>query len=363
MPFDIDRLLEAVLTNEASDLHLRVGLPPKIRLQGRMRTLGKVVLTDEDMQSLMKSITSERNRQELDDKGSTDYGFAFRDQTRFRASVFRHQTHIGMVFRMIPGTIRSMEELDLPAVLKELCMRPRGLFLVTGPTGSGKSTTLAAMIDYINERRTDHIITIEDPIEFVHQPKNCVITQREVGVDTPSFSEALRRALRQDPDIILVGEMRDLETISSAITASETGHLVFGTLHTNGAQSTINRIVDAFPTNQQEQVRTQLAQGLIGVVSQTLVPTKAGSRLAAFEVMINNHAIRAMIRKNETFKINSAIQTGADQGMFTLDDSLFNLYQTGEVAFDELICRACQPDELENKIRQYRKELEAQRKG
>lgn len=359
MAFDMDRLLEAAVSNGGSDLHLRVSLPPKIRLQGRLRALGKVNLTDEDMMGLMKSIISEKNRQEFEELGSTDFGLAFRDLARFRASIFRHQSHIGMVFRQIPNNILTMKDLNLPEVVGELCMRPRGMLLVTGPTGSGKSTTLAAMIDNINENRTDHIITIEDPIEFVHTAKNCLITQREIGTDTPSFSEALRRALRQDPDIILVGEMRDLETIGSAITAAETGHLVFGTLHTNGAQSTINRIVDAFPTTQQEQVRTQLAQGLVSVISQTLVPTKDSKRLAAFEIMVNNHAIRAMIRKNETFKINSAIQTGADQGMVLLDDSLFNLYRTGRVAYDELICRANDPDELEQKIRIFRKEMDA----
>jgi twitching motility protein PilT len=244
----------------------------------------------------------------------------------------------------------------MPDIVAELCMRPRGLFLVTGPTGSGKTTTLASMINYINETRPDHIITIEDPIEYVHPHKKCIISQREIGGDTPSFEEALRRALRQDPDIILVGEMRDLETIGAAISAAETGHLVFGTLHTTGAAKTIDRIVDAFPTNQQEQVRTQMATALIAVLSQQLLPTKDNKRAAAFELMIMNPAISSLVRKNETFKLNSVIQTSSDQGMILLDDYLFNLFTSGKVIFDEIISRSNDPDNLENKIRTWRAE-------
>jgi twitching motility protein PilT len=237
------------------------------------------------------------------------------------------------------------------------------MFLVTGPTGSGKTTTLASMINYINESRPDHIITIEDPIEYVHPHKKCIVSQREIGGDTPSFEESLRRALRQDPDIILVGEMRDLETIGAAISAAETGHFVFGTLHTTSASKTIDRIIDAFPTNQQEQVRTQMSTALVAVLSQQLLPTKDNKRCAAFELMINNYAIQALIRKNESFKINSVIQTCGDLGMMLLDDHLFQLFKGGKVSFDEIISRANDPENLEIKIRQFRNEMKARKGG
>jgi twitching motility protein PilT len=252
--------------------------------------------------------------------------------------------------------------LGLPDVVRELCMRPRGLVLVTGPTGSGKSTTLASMVDYINENRYDHIITIEDPVEYVHPHKNCIVTHREIGQDTSNFAEALRRALRQDPDIILVGEMRDLETISAAISAAETGHLVFATLHTTGAAKTIDRIVDAFPTNQQEQIRTQMATALVAVLSQNLLPKKEGGRVAAYELMIMNPAIANMIRKNESHKIGSVIQTSADEGMVLFDDSLFNLYRTGKVSYKDVLARCNDLGNLEKKIRMFREDMQ-KRKG
>jgi len=359
---DIERLLDATVKHDASDLHLRVGAPPKLRLQGKLRGLGNQILTPEDTLSAAKSITSDAHMQELDEVGTTDFGLSFRDLARFRVCVFRHEGHTGVVMRQIPNKMMSFDEIGLPPVVAELCMRPRGLFLVTGPTGCGKTTTLATMIGYINEHRTDHIITIEDPIEYVHEHKRCIITQRELGQDTPSFAEATRRGLRMDPDIMMVGEMRDLATMEAAITAAETGHLVFATLHTTGSARTINRIVDAFPVAQQEQVRTQLAGGLIAVLSQLLVLGTDGKRVAAFELMVSNPAVEHLIRKNETFKINSVIQTGAEEGMILLDDNLFNLYASGRVSHNEVLSRAYAPAALDEKIRQYRLELEKQKK-
>jgi twitching motility protein PilT len=243
-----------------------------------------------------------------------------------------------------------MEQLGLPAVVQKLCMRPRGLFLVTGPTGSGKSTSLATMIDYINQNVDHHIITIEDPIEFYHYHKKATVNQREVGVDVPSFSEALRRSLRMDPDVILVGEMRDLETIEAAITAAETGHIVFGTLHTTGAQGTVNRIIDVFPTNQQEQIRVQLSTAIIGILSQALLPKIGGGRIAAYEMLVVEPAIANLIRENKTFRINSAIQTGAKKGMILLDDFLFNLWKAEKVTVEDAVSRAQQPEDFLRRV-------------
>lgn len=255
-----------------------------------------------------------------------------------------------MVLRQIPNTLLTFEQLGTPPVIAKLCLRPRGMFLVTGPTGSGKSTTLASMINYINETLDHHIITIEDPIEFYHYHKRSTVNQREVHTDVPSFAEAIRRALRQDPDVILVGEMRDLETIEAAISAAETGHLVFGTLHTTGAQGTVNRIIDAFPTNQQEQVRTQLSTSIIGVLSQTLLPKIGGGRVAAYEVLVVTSAISNLIRENKTFRINSAIQTGAKYGMQLLDDHLFRLWREEKVTAEDALMKAANRDELERRI-------------
>ena len=256
----------------ASDLHLAVGKPPTLRLHGHLRELQTKVLEPEDTMALMKSITPERIQQEYEETGSGDFGFAYGDEARFRVAIFKQKGYCSLVLRQIPNKILTFEQIGLPKMAEQICRRPRGIFLVTGPTGSGKTTTLACMINYINENFDRHIITMEDPIEYYHPHKKSIVVQREVGVDVPNFSEALRRALRQDPDVMLVGEMRDLATISSAITAAETGHLVFGTLHTSGAASTINRIIDAFPTDQQEQIRVQLANNLIAVLSQTLCP-------------------------------------------------------------------------------------------
>lgn len=356
---DMDKLLEATVKNNGSDLHLRVGTPPKIRMRGNLRNMGDTVLTPDMTMALMKSITSEKHQQELAEVGGADFGLSYKDVARFRVSVFRHQGNIGLVLRQIPRKLMSFEEIGLPVVVKELCMRPRGLFLVTGPTGSGKTTTLATMVDFVNQNRADHIITVEDPVEYVHPHKKCIVTQREIGSDVPRFSEALRRALRQDPDIILVGEMRDLETIGAAVTAAETGHLVFGTLHTTGAAKTINRLVDAFPIDQQEMVRTQLSVGLIAVISQQLLPTVDGKgRAAAYELMISNSAIQNLIRENQAFKIDSVIQTSGKAGMILLDDHLFNLFQAGRIKESDAMSRCVYPDQLSHKIALWRAEQE-----
>jgi len=347
----MDRLLETVIRVNGSDIHLHVGRPPVIRIDGRLRSLETKSLEPEDTVALMKSVTPERNQQELQEEGGTDFGFAFGDKGRFRVSVFRQKGNISMVLRLIPSKIMTFEEIGLPPIVKSLCHRPRGLFLVTGPTGSGKTTTLATMIDYINRTRDDHIITIEDPIEYYHTHIRCCVTQREVGVDVPSFAEALRRSLRMDPDVVLVGEMRDLETMEAAIRAAETGHLVFATLHTTGAQGTINRIIDAFPVSQQEQIRVQLSINVLAVLSQTLLPRKGTpGRVAAYEFMVCTPAIQNLIRENKTYRIDSAIQTGKKFGMQLLDDHLWQLYDNDIIEASDAIERARHPAELEAKI-------------
>ena len=340
----IDRLLEACIKMGGSDLHIVTGRPPVLRISGRLRALDTKVLEPDDTAALMKSITPEKNQQELQEQGGTDFGFAFGDAGRFRTSIFRQRGHISMVLRLIPSELLSFEKIGLPKVCAALCRRPRGLFLVTGPTGSGKSTTLASMIDYININMDHHIITVEEPIEYYHQHKKCIINQREVGLDVPTFAEALRRALRQDPDVILVGELRDLETMEAAVSAAETGHLVFGTLHTTGCQGTINRIIDAFPVSQQEQIRVQLSTNLIAVLSQTLCPLKVGKgRAAAFEFMVVTPAIANLIRENKVYRIESSIQTGKNVGMQLLDDHLWELYDADKISLEQMIEKARMP--------------------
>jgi twitching motility protein PilT len=359
---EIDSLLAATVKNGGSDLHLRVGSPPRLRIRGHLRSLGNYALTADDTLALMQSITSEKHQSELQGIGGADFSIAYQDIARFRVSVFRHKGVIGLVLRQIPNTVLSFEQMGIPLVIRELCSRPRGMILVTGPTGSGKTTSLCSMINFINETRQGHVITIEDPIEFVHQHKKCIVTQREIGSDVPSFSEALRRALRQDPDIILVGEMRDLETIDAAVTAAETGHLVLGTLHTTSAAKTINRLIDAFPTQQQEQIRAQLSVSLLAVLCQTLLPTADGKgRVAAYELMICTPEIQNLIRENETFKMDSIIQTNSKMGMVLLDDFLFNLYASKQVRRDEAILKANYPDQLELKIDRHNAQLESER--
>ena len=346
----IDKLLQACVKQGASDIHIVVGQPPVFRLHGRMRKLETKVLEPDDSVALMKSITPNRCQEELQQNGSADFGFAFGDQARFRVSVFKQRGNISMVLRQIPNNMLTPEQLGVPEVCTKLSLRPRGLFLVTGPTGSGKSTTLASLINYINENVDHHIITIEDPIEFFHYHKKSTINQREIGVDVPSFSEAIRRALRQDPDVILVGEMRDLATIEAAITAAETGHIVFGTLHTNSAQGTVNRIIDAFPGNLQDQIRTQLASSLIAVVAQTLLPRIGGGRCAAYEILVVTPGIANLIRENKTFRITSAIQTGAKFGMQLMDDALFKLWREEKCTVEDILAKAQSPDDLAKRI-------------
>src|SRR5215213_6955589 len=340
----IDRLLETVVKKKASDLHLAVGRPPTLRLSGHMRELQTKVLEPEDTVALMKSITPERIQQEFEETGSGDFGFAYGDAARFRVAIFKQKGFCSMVLRRIPNNIMTFEQIGLPRMAEQICRRPRGIFLVTGPTGSGKTTTLACMINYINENFDRHIITMEDPIEYYHPHKKSIVVQREIGVDVPNFSEGLRRALRQDPDVMLVGEMRDLATISAAITAAETGHLVFGTLHTSGAASTINRVIDAFPTDQQEQVRVQLAGNLIAVLSQCLCPRiDTGGMMAAYEFMYVTPGIQNLIRENKSFRIDSEIQTGKKYGMQLLDDNLWMHFQAGRISAEEAIDKSKVP--------------------
>jgi twitching motility protein PilT len=346
----IDKLLHTVVKRKASDLHIAVGQPPVLRLDGRLKRLETKVLEPEDTVALMKSIAPERCQQELQEQGGSDFGFAFGDMARFRVSIFKQKNYVGMVLRQIPAKLLNFDELGTPPVLKDLIMRPRGLILVTGPTGSGKTTTLAAAVDYLNDHVDHHIITIEDPIEFYHTHKKSTINQREVGVDVPSYAEAIRRALRQDPDVIMVGEMRDLATIEAAITAAETGHIVFGTLHTTGAQGTVNRIIDVFPTNQQEQIRTQLSTSVIGILSQTIMPKIGGGRVAAYEMLVVTAAIANLIRENKTFRITSAIQTGQKLGMQLLDDNMFKLWRQGTVDKKEVLFRANNLDDMTMRI-------------
>ncbi|MFO7901462.1 MAG: type IV pilus twitching motility protein PilT [Planctomycetota bacterium] len=353
----IDKLLSACVKQGASDIHITVGQPPVFRLHGRLRRLETKVLDSDDTVALMKSISPERCQRELQESGTSDFGFAFGDMARFRVSIFKQRGDVAMVLRQIPTEKLTPEQLGLNEVVTKLVMRPRGLFLVTGPTGSGKSTTLASLVNYLNENVDHHIITIEDPIEFYHYHKKSTVNQREVGVDVPGFAEAIRRALRQDPDVILVGEMRDLETIEAAITAAETGHVVFATLHTNSAQGTVNRIIDAFPGNLQDQIRTQLSTALIGIVAQTLLPKIGGGRCAGFETLVVTPGVANLIRENKTFRINSAIQTGAKFGMQLMDDALFNLWRDGQVTVEDVLAKALRPDDLAQRIVNYKRDV------
>lgn len=351
----IDKLLQACVKQGASDIHITVGQPPVFRLHGRLRKLETKVLDSEDTVSLMKSISPERCQRELQECGTADFGFAFGDQARFRVSIFKQRGDVAMVLRQIPNDYLDPEQLGLNDVVTKLVLRPRGLFLVTGPTGSGKSTTLASLVNFINENVDHHIITIEDPIEFYHYHKKSTVNQREIGVDVPSFAEAIRRALRQDPDVILVGEMRDLETIEAAITAAETGHVVFATLHTNSAQGSVNRIIDAFPGNLQDQIRTQLSTALIGIVAQTLLPRIGGGRIAAYETLVVTPGIANLIRENKTFRINSAIQTGAKFGMQLMDDALFDKWREEKVTVEDILSKAHRPDDLAQRIVNFKR--------
>ena len=353
MNMQIDKLLELAAKNGASDIHLAVGSPPVLRIDERLRRVDGKALAPEDTVAIMKSISPERAQNELDRKGGSDFALAYGDKARFRVSIFKQRGKVGIVLRMLPSRILSFDDIGLPPAIKNLLLKNRGLFLVTGPTGSGKTTTLATMVDFINGELDRHIVTIEDPIEYHHEHKRSLITQRELGEDVDSFSEALKRVLRQDPDVILVGEMRDLETIAAAITAAETGHLVFATLHTIGAAETINRIVDAFPQRQQEQIRAQLSTCLLAVLSQALLPVADGKgRVAAFEIMVNTPAIAHLIRDNKTHQIISQIQTGKKIGMTLLDDSLYSLFQDDKIKFQDMIEKAVNPEDLQNRLQQ-----------
>lgn len=346
----IDKLLATVIQLKASDLHIAVGQPPVIRHNGRLRRLDTKVLDSDDTTALMKAITPDRCQQELQEKGGADFAIAFGEGTRFRVAIFKQKGFIGMVLRRIPSQFLTFEQIGMPEAVPRLITRPRGLLLVTGPTGSGKTTSLASMINWINDSYDRHIVTMEDPIEYYHTHKKSTLNQREIGVDVPDFPEAIRRALRMDPDVILVGEMRDLATIHAALEAAETGHVVFATLHTSGAASTINRVIDVFPKEQQDQIRTQLSTALIGVLSQSLLPRKPDGLIAAYEMMVVTPAIANLIRENKVYRIDSSIQTGRKHGMFLLDESLFRLWKDGLVEKEEVLMRSSKPAELAAKI-------------
>lgn len=331
----IEILLEEVVKKRASDLHLQVGLPPMLRIDGSLvSTAGTQPLDDASVEHLVFQILDEDQRQILLKDKEFDFSFAFGNLGRFRVNAFHERGNLAAALRLIPNEIKSAEELGMPQVLSSFAEYPRGLVLVTGPTGSGKSTTLASLVDKINTEKAQHIITIEDPIEFTHKSKKSVVVQREVHYDTYSFSAALRSSLRQDPDVVLIGEMRDLETISAAITIAETGHLVFATLHTNSAAQSIDRMIDVFPPHQQAQIRAQLSNILMAICSQRLVPAIGGGRVVAAEILIANPAVRNIIREGKSHQLDAVIQTGADQGMQTMDRTLVNLVQSGTITYD-----------------------------
>jgi twitching motility protein PilT len=361
-PVPIDKLLSLVVKQDASDLHLSVGRPPTIRINGTLRSLKLPPLTPEDTKHYAEAILPKRNRDEVEAEWTTDFGMAFGDVARFRTSVFKQKGVFGVVLRLIPSKLRSFDEIGLPHSVKNLLTRPRGIVLVTGPTGSGKTTTLATMIDFINREHDRHIITVEDPIEYYHEHQRSIITQREVHVDVLGFSEALRRGLRQDPDVMLVGEMRDLETITAAITAAETGHLVFATLHTTGSARTVDRIIDVYPKDQQEQIRTQLSVTILAVISQVLCQRADGEgRIAGFEIMIMNPAIENLIRENKTYRIPDVIQTSKGQGMVLLDEFLYNMYLRKDITFQELMQKCEDTAAMTSRIKEA-KEAAARRK-
>ena len=348
----IETLLEECIHRNASDIHIQYGLPPILRIDGALTPVnGSGPLNEEAVRELVFATLDEEQQKILIKDKEFDYSFAFGDIARFRVNAFHERGKLAAAFRLIPNQIRSIDDLGMPSIVESFAEFPRGLVLVTGPTGSGKSTTLAALVDKINREKSTHIITIEDPIEFTHKSIRSVIVQREVHYDTFSFSAALRSVLREDPDVVLIGEMRDLETIQAAITIAETGHLVFATLHTNSAAQSIDRMVDVFPSHQQPQVRTQLSNMLMAICAQRLVPAIAGGRVVAAEVMIANSAIRALIRDGKTHQIDTAIQTGADQGMQTMDRTLAKLVQTGVITYDSAREYAVDLNELNRLVR------------
>jgi twitching motility protein PilT len=350
-PAKIDALFEKMIAQKCSDLHLCVGSPPLFRKDGEMTSLGMTApLTHEQIRELLLEITPGPNCTEFDDQRDTDFSYELNDRARFRANLFMDRRGMGAVFRLVPARIPTPQELGISKHILELCQLPKGLVLITGPTGSGKSTTLAALIDHINATRSVHIITIEDPIEFVYANKKCLVNQREIGVHTQGFRPALRAAMREDPDIVLVGEMRDLETVAIALETAETGHLVFGTLHTNTAASTVDRIIDQFATDRQAQVRTMLAESLRGVIAQTLLKRRGGGRVAAQEVLIVNSAVSNLIREGKTFQIPSIIQTGRAQGMVSMNDALLELVRSGQVDVETALDKAPNRAELKQAL-------------
>lgn len=343
---DLQELIGRAAAQNASDIHLTVGLPPVFRVDGALVNDGETALTEEDVRSAAKQLTTEAQLKELETVGEIDFAVTFRETNRMRCNIYRQQGCTAMALRLLPITVPTVNDLLIPPVIVEQARKPRGLVLITGPTGSGKSSTLAALLDYINRTERRHIITLENPIEYVHERKLCVINQREVGADTGSFAAGLRAALRQDPDVILVGEMRDLETISTAITAAETGHLVFGTLHTKGAVNTIERIIDVFPAEQQAEVRIQLADVIECAIGQTLLPRIGGGRRAVFEVMVATPAVRSLIRQNKSFQIAGTMQASKKQGMQLLDDALVELIRTGQITVRAAAAVASDPDAM-----------------
>jgi twitching motility protein PilT len=343
-------LLKTMIEKNASDLHISTSTPPRIRIDGKLIPLTQANLTPAETKSLCYSILTDTQKHKFEENNELDLSFGVKGLSRFRANIFMQRGAVAGAFRMIPFEMKNFRELGLPPVVNELIKKPRGLVLVTGPTGSGKSSTLAAMIDKLNSEREEHIITVEDPIEFLHPHKSCLVNQREVNADTASFKDALKYVLRQDPDIVLIGEMRDLETIEAALTVSETGHLTFATLHTNTAVQTINRIIDVFPSHQQEQIRVQLSFVLEGIIAQQLIPRKSGKgRVLAVEVFIPTPAIRNLIREDKTHQIYSMMQAGqAKFGMVTMNQSLFELYKKGELSYEDALGKSTFPDELLN---------------
>jgi len=343
----IEDILLGAIEKEASDIHLTVNRPVTYRMVGDLVSVGTKLLTPLDTEAFAKEITTEVQRKKIEEVGGIDFGFSFNEKARFRVSCFKQQGHYSLVLRLLPSRFYNFQDIGLPPQLIDVLNLPRGLVLVTGPTGSGKTTTLATMLNYINEHFPKHIITAEDPIEFKHQHKKAVVTQREVGEDVPSFAEAIIKALRQDPDVILIGEMRDLTTMESAIRGAETGHLVFSTLHTTGAARTVDRIIDVFPSEQQPMVRVQLSATIVAVISQVLVPRLDGKgRVAAFEIMFATPAIRNLIREGKTYQILSELQTGARYGMIMLDDYLKHLYTKGIISYEAALEVAVDPKEL-----------------
>ncbi|MDP2323669.1 MAG: type IV pilus twitching motility protein PilT [Gammaproteobacteria bacterium] len=344
MAVDIAQLLAFAVKSKASDLHLSAGVPPMIRVDGDVKRVNMPALMHKDVHSMIYDIMNDKQRKDYEEFLETDFSFEIPKLARFRVNAYNQNRGAAAVFRTIPSIIQTLEDLKAPAIFRDISMYPRGIVLVTGPTGSGKSTTLAAMVDYINDNKPDHILTIEDPIEFVHESKRCLINQREVHKDTLGFSEALRSALREDPDVILVGEMRDLETIRLALTAAETGHLVFGTLHTSSAAKTMDRIVDVFPAQEKEMVRSMLSESLRAVISQALMKRIGGGRVAAHEIMIGTPAIRNLIREGKVAQMYSAIQTGVKEGMQTLDQCLQDLLTKGVISREEARFKAQNKD-------------------